>query len=126
MTSNACCLSRSLRIGDISETSKKYIQLKRAALLQQVVELCDSLHTSLVWGMQKVYTSSKCNWKNLKGGETCSWLYKPLVALGNMCSNHRQLEECPRGLPLFHVLIFFCEVWPLSEAGYTRTDGPLL
>lgn len=71
VSSNACCLSRSPRIVGISETSKGQIDLKLKGLLlmQHTVELCDSLHTSLVWGTQKVYTSSKCNWKNLRRGK---------------------------------------------------------
>jgi len=103
------------------EPARGRFSLKGLLFPQQVVELCESLHISLVWGMQKVYTSSKCNWDNLKREKK-----NLLTGLENTCLNHCQLEKCPRGRPLFHVLIFFREAWLLSETGYARTDRPLV
>lgn len=64
VSSDAYSLSRSPGIRDISETSKRQTSIAPPATGSWIV--CDSLHTSLVRGTQKVYKISKCNWKNFK------------------------------------------------------------
>lgn len=81
VSSNACCLSRSPRLGDISETSKRQIQLKLngCSSCNRWLNCVSPWHTSLVWGMQKVDVSSKHNWKNLIRGKNCVHDYTNLL-----------------------------------------------